>query len=68
MNLPRRSPAPVLPLFCPKCDHYGAALHVNSYTVLTVRCGACLHTWAAEIALLPKVVRKQLSPDGGRPA
>jgi hypothetical protein len=49
-----------LPLDCPKCYGAQANLLVSSYTVLTVQCVLCLHTWAAEIASLPDSVRRRL--------
>jgi len=66
--MPDTNPAPefLLPLHCPKCDHDKAALFVNSYTVLTVQCVECSHTWSAEISALPEQVRKDLSPLGPR--
>jgi transcription elongation factor Elf1 len=62
MPLPMPSSAPMLPLFCPRCDHDNASLHVNSYTVVTVQCPVCGHVWALEISLLSESVRKQISP------
>mgnify|MGYP003793673005 CR=1 FL=1 len=58
----------VLPLHCPKCAHEGATVFVSSYTVVTLVCLVCLHTWAAEVAVLPEGVRKLLGPVARRPA
>jgi ribosomal protein S27E len=48
-----------LPLRCPRCDHDRARLSVNSYTILTVICPNCSHTWSAEMAVLPDSVRRR---------
>ena len=58
----------VLPLRCPKCEHEGATVVVRSYTVVTLVCRTCPHTWSTEIAALPEAVYKQLPPVVRRPA
>ena len=55
-----RSPDANLPLRCPKCEHDEATLVVHSFTVLTVMCAKCSHSWAADAALLPDNVRQRL--------
>jgi hypothetical protein len=58
----------VLPLHCPKCAHDGATVFVSSYTVVTLVCATCRHTWSAEVAALPDAVRKRLALAERRPA
>jgi hypothetical protein len=50
----------LLPLLCPKCQCDVAKLSVNSYTVVTVICVECSHTWSVELAALPARVQRQL--------
>jgi transcription elongation factor Elf1 len=54
----------VLPIQCPHCEHELAKLFVNSYSVVTVTCVSCGHTWSIELAALPKNVQ-QVLPDAG---
>ena len=59
---------PVLPVRCPKCHNEGATVVVSSYTVVTVVCTGCSHTWAVELAALPESLRKRLLPPVPRSA
>lgn len=42
-----------LPIHCPKCDHGASTLVVKSWTVMTVECTNCHHSWATELDALP---------------
>lgn len=59
-------PESVLPIHCPKCEHARAKLFVNSYSVVTVTCVGCGHTWSVELAALPQNVQQVLSDVGSR--
>jgi transcription elongation factor Elf1 len=62
-----RRPESVLPIQCPHCEHALAKLFVNSYSVVTVTCVSCGHTWSIEMAALPTNVQ-QVLPDVARRA
>ena len=58
--MPVEHAEPVLPLVCPHCAHDQAKLFINSYTVVTVVCSECSHSWALETESLPQEVRVKI--------
>jgi phage FluMu protein Com len=57
---PEPTPIRVLPIRCPVCDSLDAELLINSYTVLTLKCRRCSHTWSADVSALSAHVQEQL--------
>jgi Zn ribbon nucleic-acid-binding protein len=49
-----------LPIYCPKCNHNGSMLIVQSLTVIMVKCDDCRHTWATDLESLPDEVQEKV--------
>jgi hypothetical protein len=49
-----------LSIRCPKCQHAGCTLTVQSVTVIMVTCARCRHMWAAALESLPADIQQKV--------
>jgi hypothetical protein len=49
-----------LSILCPKCHRNGCRLVVKSFSVMTVTCAKCGHTWASLIESLPPDIQEKV--------
>jgi hypothetical protein len=49
-----------LPIQCPKCQHEGSRLVVKGFTVMTLTCASCRHTWSARFDWLPDDIQEKV--------